>query len=66
MGDKALATHILCVPAVREAGVGEVWLADASQVLRRTVVADNNLEVLIGLPLDALEHLVKESAFVGG
>ena len=33
VGDETLATHILRVSAVREAGVGEVWLADATQVL---------------------------------
>lgn len=66
MGYQRLAAHILRIAAVAEAGVVEVGLADAPQVLRRTVVADDDLEVSISLPLDALEHLVKEPALVGG
>ena len=66
MGDKAYAAHIFIITPISETGVREIWLTDTLQILRRTVIADDNLEVSICLPLYATKHIVKELAFIGG
>lgn len=65
MRHQRLATHILLVSPIRKTRVTEIWLTDASQVLRRAIITYNDLEVFIRLALDAVQHLVKKLSLVG-
>ena len=66
MGDETLTAHVLGISAVVKTGVLKIGFTNASQVFWGAIIADDNLEILIGLPLDAAQHLVKETTFVCG